>query len=140
MSTDGTPSDWSPDIRSRAALATAAVLVACEGVAAAVVGRAVLVSGGDLTAVQTPLVTGFFFACAVALVVCACGLWLGRRWARAPAVFAQLLQLGVAWSFFSGSTRAVAVGLLVVAVGVLTLVLAPQSTVAFNREQPGSTG
>jgi hypothetical protein len=119
--------------RPHPTLAVAAVLVTAEGVVAAMFGRAVLVAGGSLTAVQNVVVTGFFFACAVALVVCARGLWLRRRWSRAPVVFAQLLQVGVAWSFFSGSTRALALGLLVAALSVLALVLSPPSTVALNR-------
>jgi hypothetical protein len=135
VSTDGTPHTGSPGVRPHPALAIAALLVTGEGAVAAVFGRAVLVAGDDLTAVQNLLVTGFFFACAAALAVCALGLWVGRRWARAPVVFAQLLQLGVAWSFFSGSTLGVALALLVVAVVVLGLVLAPSSTVAFNRDQ-----
>lgn len=50
-----------------------------------------------------------------------------RSWTRAPVVLAQLIQLGVAWSFRGGTTTVLAAALAVVAVAVLAGVLHPQS-------------
>jgi hypothetical protein len=50
-----------------------------------------------------------------------------RSWARAPVVLAQLIQLGVAWSFRGGDSVAVAVALAVVAAVVLVGIFHPAS-------------
>jgi hypothetical protein len=70
----------------------------------------------------------FFFVYAVGLAAAARGLARLRGWSRAPVVLAQLIQLGVAWSFYGGSTDWVAVLLAVSAVAVLAVVLAPATT------------
>jgi hypothetical protein len=54
------------------------------------------------------------------LVLVARGLYRTSAWSRGPAVFAQLIQLFMAYSFWGGGTKAVAVALAVAAVGVLT--------------------
>ncbi|HET7328463.1 MAG TPA: hypothetical protein VFJ14_14395 [Nocardioidaceae bacterium] len=126
--------DAAPRRRPQLSLGLAAVLVVVEGLAVLAVGISVLTSvsgsrlGLDVAAI------GFFGAYAVALLVCARGLWHQRRWSRGPVVFAQLIQLGVAWSFFGGSTPAVALTLVAIAVAVLALVLAPASTAALLGE------
>jgi hypothetical protein len=51
-------------------------------------------------------------------------------------VFAQLIQFLLAWSFYSGSTRPVAMLLVGVAVLVLALVLSPASTRALGLDPP----
>ena len=51
----------------------------------------------------------FFVVYGVGLGWCAWQLRRLESWARAPIVLAQLIQLGVAWSFRGGSTTAVAV-------------------------------
>ena len=59
----------------------------------------------------------FFLAYGVGLLVCAWALSRGQSWARSPVVLAQLIQLGVAWSFRGGGTTGVAIALAVVAAG-----------------------
>ncbi|MCO5310957.1 MAG: hypothetical protein M9891_17025, partial [Austwickia sp.] len=53
-----------------------------------------------------------------------------HSWARSPVVFAQLVQLGLAWNFWGGSTGWVAGLLAAVAVVVLVAVMMPASTAA----------
>jgi hypothetical protein len=69
----------------------------------------------------------FFAAYGVALGVLAWLLYRLRSWTRAPVVLAQLIQLGVAWSFRTGGTATVSVVLTVVSVLVLAGVFHPAS-------------
>ena len=59
------------------------------------------------------------------LLFCAWQLTRGQSWARSPVVLAQLLQLGVAWSFRGGDTTWVAICLAVVALVTLAGLAAP---------------
>jgi hypothetical protein len=70
----------------------------------------------------------FFCAYGVGLGVCARGLLRLRSWSRGPIVLAQLIQLGIAWSFASRSTAWLSIVLAVPAALVLALVLAPSTT------------
>ena len=78
----------------------------------------------------------FFAGYGAALIFCAWQLSRARPWARGPVLLAQLIQLGVAWSFWGGVTTWVAVTLGVVALIVLAGLLHPQSIDALNDEQP----
>ena len=78
--------------------------------------------------------TAFFVAYGIGLV--GCGLLLARQvsWARGPAVLAQLIQLGLAWSFRAAPTTLVAVALAVVALVALAGIFHPASTHALTDE------
>ena len=52
----------------------------------------------------------FFAVYGAALLLCAWSVHRGQSWARSPIVLAQLIQLGLAWSFRGGDTTLVAVG------------------------------
>jgi len=65
------------------------------------------------------------------LLVVARGVFLGRRWSRAPAVVAQLILLPIAWSFRGGVTTWVSITLAVLAIAVLVGLLHPRSTAVF---------
>lgn len=69
----------------------------------------------------------FLLLYGAALVFVARGLYRTSTWSRGPAVFAQLIQLGVAWSFWGGSTSAVAVVLAIAAAAVLVAVFQKES-------------
>lgn len=69
----------------------------------------------------------FFTAYGAALLFCAWGLVRGRSWARSPVVLAQLIQLGVAWSFRGGDTLLVALALAAVALVTIAGILHPAS-------------
>ena len=58
-----------------------------------------------------------------------------RSWARAPIVLAQLIQLGVAWSFRGGSSTVAAVALAVAALVVLAALLHPASLAALADDE-----
>jgi hypothetical protein len=72
----------------------------------------------------------FFVLYGAALAACAVALVRERRWSRGPLVLAQLIQLGVAWSFAQGETVAVAVLLAVAALTVLVVLFLPSTTAA----------
>ncbi len=69
----------------------------------------------------------FFFAYGLGLGACAWLLTRLHSWTRAPVVLAQLIQLGVAWSFRGGAGSAASAGLLVLALIVLAGVFHPTS-------------
>jgi len=115
-----------------APLLVAASLVAVEGLL--LIGYGVLeVASVDADRVAVAATTGLFFlAYGAGLLLCARGLSRVRSWARSPVVLAQLIQLGVAWSFWGGDTRIVAIAVAVVAVIVLVGVFHPASLAALE--------
>ncbi len=122
-------------------LALAAGLAGLEGIVLAGYGVAQLfaLSGERATMVLTNSV--FFLVYGVGLAVLG---WLLavrlRTWARAPVVLAQLLQLGVAWSFRGGPTTTLAVVLGVVALLVLSGIFHPASLRAVEAAQDDGSG
>jgi peptidoglycan/LPS O-acetylase OafA/YrhL len=75
----------------------------------------------------------FFFLYGAALGWSAWQLRRRASWARSFVVFAQLIQLGVAWSFRGGETTLVAVMMAVTALVVLAGVFHPQSLRALEE-------
>jgi hypothetical protein len=110
-----------------APLIAAASLVAVEAIV--LLGYAVLeLFSVSSDRVAVAVTTGVFFAAYGALLLfCAREVTRGRSWARSPIVLAQLIQLGVAWSFRGGDTTPVAIVLAVVALVVLAGLLSPSS-------------
>jgi hypothetical protein len=76
----------------------------------------------------------FFLAAAAGLGWCAWSLWKVRRWARGPVVMAQLIQLGLAWNLWAGSTKPLSVGLAVVALVVVLGLVHPASTDVLEQD------
>jgi hypothetical protein len=115
------PTDSSPTTVPRP-LKVAAAIVALEGLVVAILGV------GEVIAIDTSrLVLGlttavFLLLYGAGLVLVARGLYRTAPWSRGPAVFAQLIQLCLAWSFWGGSTRWVSVLLVLAGVGVLVAV------------------
>ena len=110
----------------------AAALTALEALVITVYGLVLVpdLFGSRPEAGGTALV--FFVPYGLFLGVCAWQLWRLRSWSRAPVVLAQLLQLLVGYSFWGGTTTAVAVVLIGVAVAVLAAVLNPRSLAALG--------
>jgi hypothetical protein len=102
-----------------AALKLAAAIVLVEGAAVGAFGilEAFALRSNRLVMGLTTSV--FLLLYGVGLAVLARGLARAVPWSRGPAVFTQLVQLGVAWSFWGGSTTWVAVLLAVAALAVL---------------------
>ena len=79
--------------------------------------------------------TAVFFAIyGAGLAYCAVTMWRLHSWARSPVVMAQLIQLGVAWSFWGGDTTPVAAAIGVVALLVLAGIFHPASLAALGDE------
>ena len=120
--------------RPPAPLLAAASVVAVEGVL--LIGYAIVLlpavtSRRLAMGLTTPV---FFIVYGAGLVACAWTLTRGRSWARAPVVLAQLIQLGVAWSFRGGASTVAAVGLAVLAVLVLAGLFHPASIEALSGD------
>jgi hypothetical protein len=77
----------------------------------------------------------FFVVYALGLGFAAWGLNRLSTWSRSPIVLAQVIQLGVAWSFYGSDTAWLAVLLAGVAVVVLAIAIAPATTKALYGER-----
>jgi hypothetical protein len=80
----------------------------------------------------------FFAALGAVLMACAWLVVRGRAWARSPIVVAQVMFLGLAWSFLGGATTWVAVALALVAAVVLVGLLHPASVDALDGRLDGN--
>ena len=119
-----------------APLVVAASLVAVEGlllIAFAVLELANLDSDRLTMGATTSL---FFLVYGAGLLLCAWALSRRQSWARSPVVLTQLIQLGMAYSFWGGDTTLVAIGIAVVAVVVLVGVFHPASLDALAPHDP----
>ena len=111
-------------------LKLAAALVAAEGLVLIVLGfaEAFTIQGSRLVLGLTT--TAFFILYGGGLMLVARGLSRASTWSRGPAVFAQLIQLLVGYSFWGGATKPVAIALALAAVGVLIGIFRKESTEA----------
>jgi hypothetical protein len=111
------PTDSSPNVPRP--LKIAAAIVALEGLVVALlgIGEAITIDTSRLVLGLTTAV--FLLMYGAGLVLVGRGLYRTASWSRGPAVFAQLIQLCLAWSFWGGSTRWVSVLLALAGVGVL---------------------
>lgn len=118
-----------------APLVVAASLAAVEG--GLLAGYAVLeLLSIDAARVTMGVTTSLFFAAyGAGLLLCAWGLSRRSSWARSPIVLAQLIQLGLAWSFRGGDTTLVALVIALVAVVVLVGVFHPASLAALEEQE-----
>jgi hypothetical protein len=105
-------------------------VVAAEGLVLAVLGIVEAITIDSSRLVLGVTTAGFLILYGAALFFVARGLSRAATWSRGPAVFAQLIQLGVAYSFWGGSTSAVSVLLAVAAVAVLVAVFQKASMAA----------
>ena len=115
-------------------LVAAASLVAVQGVVLVLYGVLEAFSISSDRVAMGATTAAFLAAFGVALVACGWLLAQGRAGARGPALLAQLMWLGLAWSFRGGGTTVVAVVLVVVAVVTLAGLLHPQSMEALDRD------
>ena len=117
-------------------LVVAAGLVLIEGVL--LLGYGVLEAAHIESARAAMGITTAAFFALLGAVLIACG-WLvlhGRAGSRSPIIVAQVLFLGLAWSFRGGDTTWVAIGLAIVAVVVLAGLLHPASIDALTDADP----
>ena len=116
-----------PAQRAPAPLTVAAGLVGVEAVLLVVYGVVESTVTRSEAAAMGVTTTLFFLVYGAGLGYCAWKLSRLHSWARAPVVLAQLIQLGVAWSFHGGNGTAVAWVLAVLAVLVLAGIFHPAS-------------
>ena len=128
------------DVRTGAPrpLLLAAVVAGLEALALIVLGVLELANLSSVRLAMGVTTTIFFMGYGVALGACAWALTRLAGWSRAPVVLAQLIQLGVAWSFRGGETTPVAVVLAILAVVVLVGIFHPASTAALVDDPTGS--
>jgi hypothetical protein len=133
------PTDSMPSTAPRP-LKLAAAVVAAEGLVVAVLGIGEAITIDRIRLGLGLTTAGFLLLYGVALVLVARGLYRRSTWSRGPAVVAQLIQLLVGWSFWGGSTRAVAVVLALAAVAVLVAIFQKASMEALaddpTRDHP----
>ena len=114
--------------RAPTPLLAAAVLVALQGLALVVLGAVELVHATSSRLALAVTTTLFFAALGAGLVLCALGLAGLSSWARGPVVTVELIGILVAFSFWGGDTRPVAVAIALVSLAALVGVLHPTST------------
>jgi hypothetical protein len=114
-------------------LLVAASLVAVEAVLLMVYG---VLEAADVHADRAAMgvtTAAFFEILALVLLACAWLVVRSHAWARSPIIVAQIMFLGLAWSFRGGSTTWVALGLGVVALVVIAGLLHPASVDALTE-------
>ena len=127
-----------PETRTAATAPTplkvAGVLVVLESLALIVLSVLELFNLTSERATMGVSTSIFFVVYAVAIALCAWRMVLLDSWARSPVVLAQLIQLGVAWSFRGGETTWVAIVLALVAVVALGGIFHPESLHALSPQ------
>lgn len=103
------------------------------------VGYAVLeIARTDADRVAMGATTSLFFLLyGLGLLLCSWRLVRLDSWARSPVVLAQLIHLGLAWSFWGPETWAVSVVLVVASVVVLAGLFHPASVQALADAPEG---
>jgi len=123
-----------PENDKPAPLMVACSLTAIEGALLLMYGVAELFNL-DSQRVTMGLTTSAFFAVyGAGLAWCAYSAYRLNSWARAPMVAAQLVQLGVAFSFWGGDTTLVAIVVGLVALLVIAGFLHPASIDALTDD------
>lgn len=124
--------DRDPRTTAPRPLLAAALITALEGVLAVLFGLAELLSLTSGRALMG-LTTSLFFVI-LGVGFCWVGWALTRRqtWARGPALLAQLIALGSAWSFWGADTLVVSLGLGALGVIGLVAMLHPESVRALD--------
>ena len=115
-------------------LAVAAALVAVEALLLLVLAVLEVANLRSIRLTMGLTTTAFFVAAGAGLLACAWGLLRLARATRGPAMMAQLICLGMAWSLRGGDTTVVALALLAVATVTIVALLHPQTTEALEDD------
>jgi hypothetical protein len=114
-----------------ASLVLAAALLGVEALAALAFGGTALTQIRLSRAVVGVEVAIWMLGYGVLLLALARGVFLGRRWSRAPSIATQLILLPIAFSFRGEPTTWVAATIALVAIAALVGLLHPRSTEVF---------
>jgi hypothetical protein len=119
-----------------APLSLAAAVIGLEALAALVFGVIALTQIRFSRVVVGAEVAIWMLGYGLLLAALARGVWLGRRWSRAPSIATQLILLPIAFSFRGPPTTWVAGTMALVAVAALVGLLHPRSTEVFVGPPP----
>jgi lipoprotein signal peptidase len=126
----------SPGVPSQAIrLAVALVLLEAVALVALAAVEVVSLNSNRVSVGVTSAV--FFGLYAAGLALAARGLYRLRAWSRGPVVLAQLIELGVAWSFAGNNTTWVSVLVAIPAIVVLIIIFRPTTTDALYGHRVG---
>ncbi len=128
-------SSESPSGTARKLLLTVAVIVSIEALVFAVLAVLELFNLSSDRVGMGLGVTLFLVVIATGLLWAAWRLNQAEAWARSPLVFAQLIQLGLAWNF-RGDPAWLAPAIAAPAIIVLICLLVPPVTRALSDEDP----
>jgi peptidoglycan/LPS O-acetylase OafA/YrhL len=102
----------------------AGALVSLEGLAGIAFAVILLTAGSSGPGRNIYGEAGYFVVIFGGVLACGVGLWLGKRWARGPAIAMQILLLGVSYYAIGPSSQPLLGGpVAVLAVVVLVLLL-----------------
>ncbi len=118
-------------------LTVAVSLAGLEGVVLVLYGLAEIASVSSTRVTMGVTTAGFFALYGAGLVFCAWQVHRRESWARGPLAMAQLIQLGLAWSFRGEGTTWLGVVLAAVAVVTLAGLLHPASLEALHDDPEG---
>jgi hypothetical protein len=133
--TPAQPSDPGARPTTPAPLLVAASVAGVEAALLVLYGIAEIAAVDAARAVMGVSTALFFLVYGAGLAYCGWAMSRGRTWARSPVVMAQLIQLGVAWSFIGGDSTPVAVTLGFAAVLVLGGIFHPASLRALAGDE-----
>jgi hypothetical protein len=108
--------------------------VAVEALLVVIYGVAEITAVTGSRATMGVTTAAFFIGYGAGLAYFAWTLARLGSWARSPIVLAQLIQLGLAWSFWGGAGTAPALGLALTAVLVLAGIFHPASLAALEDD------
>ena len=109
-------------------LTVAASLVAVQGFVLVALAVLELVNASSERLSLGVSTAVFFLVYGGLLLLCAWALTQQQGWTRGPVLITQLIQLGLAWNLWGGSTKPLSVGLGAVALVVIAGLVHPAST------------
>lgn len=124
-----------PSDTARKLLLTVAVIVSVEALVFAVLAILELLNVSSERVGMGVGVTLFLVVIAAGLLWAAWRLAQAEAWARSPLIFAQLIQLGLAWNF-RGDPAWLAPAIAAPAIVVLVCLLVPPVTHALSDDHP----
>lgn len=118
---------WGPHAVAPRPLLIAAGIIAAQGLVFVIYAALEIVRTEQPRVLMGATTSIFFLLYGLGLALCAWQLSRSEAWARSPVVLAQLIHLGLAWSFWGQETRWVSLTLALVSAVVLVGLFHPAS-------------